>query len=175
MVQETQKDLEPVLKQTIDDVTPTIKSAASSAISQLVPALQATIDSAWSAISASAGTQVESASPVLKDAATVALLVATPVVLFKLVQLVRALLLPALAAFVIFVGLGVSSDLSTQFPDLGSPVQVFVNLSGLTVVGVGAAVVFSKIASLFASVGNAASGGNKKGAKGKKLPKKARR
>ena len=55
----------------------------------------------------------------------------------KLVQLIRMLAAPALAAFAVIAGLGISAQLSAQYPTLGTPVEVAASLSAATVVGLG--------------------------------------
>ena len=126
-VKETEKALEasaPVLQKTVEELTPTLKSGVDVAVASALPVLQGVFSAAGDALASNLGPQAEALTPAAKDAGTAALLVATPFVLIRVFSIVRSLLAPALAAFVLFVGLGLSSEISSSFPDLGSPLEV---------------------------------------------------
>ena len=108
--------------------------------------------------STTASGAVSAASTFIEDNSEIAVLAAAvvvPVLLFQLLRLLRAIAVPALILFAAIVGLGVSTELSARYPDLGSPLQVFTNLSGLTAIGVGGTVVVVKVREALDAIGAA--------------------
>merc|ERR1711924_172512 len=63
----------------------------------------------------------------------------------KTLEVLAALAVPALVLLAGLVGLGVSTQLSGQYPNLGSPTEVFLDLSGLTILGVGGTAVYIRV------------------------------
>ena len=63
--------------------------------------------------------------------------VAAALAVAKLLQLIQMLAAPALAAFAVLACLGISSQLSAQYPTLGTPLEVAASLLAATSVGLG--------------------------------------
>jgi len=192
-------DLAPVLQsageQAITAATPVLTEAATELSKQATPFLQNTVDTAIKTIQALVNQGLEAAGPYADDVGAVSAIagvaVAVPlgvIVLIRVAAVFKALLLPALAFFVVLVGLGVSAQISQTFPQLGSPAEIFVRLGAVSVAGGATVAVYLKvtgaISSAFSAVSKSVDGLSSKLTKGAgaqepeakkgKAPKKAR-
>ena len=138
-LQETEKailDAEPVLKKKADDLAPVLQSAGESALVKLGDVVKRGVETADGTLGAT-GYKDETL-------AIAAVVVGLPVA-YRVFSFLRAIALPALGLLVVLAGLGVSSELSTNIPALGNPVEVFLNLAGFTALSGAALFTFLKV------------------------------
>jgi len=140
-VQATQRSLqeaEPPLRQLAGQLDTLKQSTVEAGKQQLVPILKDGVQTANEALQRALQPltdQIEDAldwlgaPTALKTALARASWVLLLPLLFTLLEALKPVLLPALAALVVLLGLGAASKLSLQFPQLGEPLDIFLKAS----------------------------------------------